>query len=401
MLRLLPLSLSLLLVLSGCFTAQPLMGLDLRNQLRAGDKPLIIRSADGASARVDPNTELRFLLRSGGITPWIQGRHLWRSDLGLSFEEGKGVFFMPWDDVVGVEARNLSGGKTFGAVLLAVVIVGVAVILIAASLKGGGPGGSNISGGRGKKKQGTSGFGSRPRARLRTLPRVRAGVHLHVPLIILTHPGGRHDTPPPPPPPPPPVPAPAPAPQPEGEVVEINSPGPAAPARPAAVAPAPRPAEQLFSGRIRRSSQIEFWGAVAAGTELARFEGHTASAVLGLRLRETVELGGGVRHATAPLAQSAGGDLRSSVVGFGRVNMHLWLDDNHRVALPIGVDVGAGYRAQVQLRLNLGLRVRLVSNLWLGLLPFNPSFTYYDEESEYRGAKRWTFPTTLEVGFAL
>jgi len=387
--RLLPFCLSALLVSAGCYTTRPLTHVELRQQLGTSGAPLTLMSADGATVRVDPNTDLRFVLRSGEVTEWIQGRDLWRSELGLSYETRDGAFFVAWDELAGVEVRNLSGGKTFLAVLGVVAAIALVVIAIASK---GGLGGSGGSSGGSKKHAETRRVVRRP------LPRhSRGGVHVHVPLaiaLVAAPDPYPHDAPPPPPLPAPPPPAVA-----GGEVVDIDGPGPATPAAPAKPRPTRTEATRLFEGSIRRTSQVEFFGHAGAGTELARVEGYTGSLVLGLRVRETFEIGGGVRHTLAPLPPSRGGDLDTGLIGIGRVGGNFWVDDHHWFAIPLSIDGGAGYQVLYHLRLNCGLRFSPIRNLSIGLLPFNPSFIQFREDSEFAGAKRWTFPTTVEVGF--
>jgi hypothetical protein len=418
MLRLLPVVLSLQLVLVGCTTTKVMTYGDLKREIQAGKDHVVVSGQEGTSMRLDPHSELRFLLRSGEVTGWVRGQDLWRSELGLSFAEEGGVFFVGWNELAGVEVRNLSGGKTAAAVVIGIVIVGLVVLAVIAMAKGGGgPGGSGnkIGGGKSKSKA-SSGLAHRPVARRRLLRRGRGGVHFHIPLAIALgahhhHPHGPADAPPPPPPPPgPPRAAPQPEPEapPEG-AVDIHAPAGASPA------PGPNsssegraggadkstrmPAVRLFDDGVRRRSWIQLWGNVAAGTELARFEGYTGSVAAGIRIRDVVELGGGFRnHLARPRGDDAEG-LDPGYVGFGRLGMHLWLDDGHRFALPIGVDAGAGSPVRLHLRANIGLRVFPTRSLSIGLFPFNPSFHYYTEDSVFASAMRWRFPTTLEVGF--
>jgi hypothetical protein len=375
-----------LLISAGCYTTQPLRNVELRRQVKRSEAALTLVDTDGSSVRLDPNTDLRFLLRTGEVTDWIEARDLWRSELGLSYETREGVFFVAWEEIVGVEVRNLSGGKTF-ALMLGVVAAVVVLVLAIASKSGGG--GSGI--GSGKKR--SSGHAKRPVVR-RRLPRpTRGGVHVHVPLAIVlaaTHGPHPHDAPPPPPPPStPPEALPAPAVAGGAEASPPESPA----------APESAPAARLFEGSIRRTSQIEFVGHAEAGTELVRVEGYTGSLVLGLRIRETFEIGGGVRHVLAPLPPGRDDELDSGLVGFGRIGAHLWVDDRHWFALPLSIDAGAGYQVLYHLRLNCGLRYSPIRNLSIGLLPFNPSFVHFKEDSPFAGAMRWTFPTTLELGF--
>jgi len=399
--RFIPILLSIQLVLVGCATTRVMTYSDLRREVQAGQDHVVVTGQEGTRMRVDPHSELRFLLRSGEVTSWVRGRDLWRSDLGLSFAEEGGVFFVGWEELAGVEVRNLSGGKTAAAVVIGVVIVGLVVLAVIAMAKGGGsPGGSgNKIGGGKSKSRSSSGFAHRPRARRRLLRRGHGGVHLHIPLAIAlaAHPPpGPADAPPPPPPPgPPPGPAPAGA-------VDIHAPpGAAEPAQSGRAGGGSKqtPAVRLFDDGVRRRSWIQLFGNVAAGTELARFEGYTGSVAAGIRVRDVIEIGGGFRnHLARPRGDTAEG-LDPGYVGFGRLGLHLWLDDGHRFALPIGVDAGAGSPVRLHLRANIGLRVFPTRTLSIGLFPFNPSFHYYTEDSVFRSAMRWRFPTTLELGF--
>ena len=159
-----------------------------------------------------------------------------------------------------------------------------------------------------------------------------------------------------------------------------------------------KPAVRLFDDGTRRRASIQFWGNLAAGTELARFEGYTGSVTAGIRIRNAFELGGGFRNTLAE-PSSSGATLEPGFIGFGRLGAHLWLDDNHYVAIPLGVDAGGGHSVKLHLRTYFGLRFSPIRNLSIGLFPFNPSFNWYKDDSPFSGAQRWRFPTTLEVGF--
>jgi hypothetical protein len=425
-LRLIPVPLCLLLVLAGCSTTKPIITRDFRSELRSSREALQITTVDGDTFRLGPNSEIRFLLHTGEATPWIRGRHLWRSELGLSWKEGDGIIFIGWDEIRGAEVQNLSGGKTFGAIALAAIIVGVVVVLVVASAKGGKGGkvggssrGTRI-GGLGGSARAVSPIRGRRLARRRVI-RHRGGVHLHIPIIIATtHHTSPAPPPPPPPPrdgPPPPAPAPPPstappptAPPPSGGVVEIHGAPPAPGKQPhvataVATAPAstaarkPLPAVPLFSGSLRRRSVIQLIGSAGAGTELARFQGYTGSLTAGIRLRDLIEIGGGLRHTIEPLRSDLRGERDFSLVGFGRLGLHLWLDDEHRFAIPLSVDAGAGHNVRFHLRVNYGLRFAPLRNLWIGLMPFNTSYTDFTS-GPFDGSSRWSFPSTLEVGFS-
>ena len=63
------------------------------------------------------------------------------------------------------------------------------------------------------------------------------------------------------------------------------------------------------------------------------------------------------------------------------------------------LDLGAGSNVDFHARLNLGLRVRLTDSLWLGIHPFNPTYTRFDSAAGPT-ARLWTFPTMFETSFA-
>jgi hypothetical protein len=146
----------------------------------------------------------------------------------------------------------------------------------------------------------------------------------------------------------------------QGEEAPAAAPGPAAAAAPPPP-PAKQPAVQLFSGSILRRSWFQLVGALDGANS---------------------------------------GETRWSYIGYGRIGAHLWLDDHHEVAIPIGLDAGGGTNVRAHARINLGLRYSPIPRLSIGLFPFTPSFAYYKEDSELKGAMRWTFPTTVEVGFS-
>jgi hypothetical protein len=408
MLRLIPIPLCALLVVAGCSTTKPLITRDMRSVLPAGKDAIQFPTVGGDTFRLGPNSEIRFLLHSGESTGWIRGRNLMRSELGLSFEEGGKVYFIAWEELYGAEVQNLSGGKTVAVIGLVAVILGVIVVLVASKGKGGGSAlsglGSGGSGGSvrtgGRTRVVRSFRGSRA-LHHRRLIRPRGGVHIHIPLIIAAGHHHRHhhapprDAPPPPPPgaaPPPPGPAPA------GGAVDIHAPpAAAAPAAAPQVKRTPSPAVPLFNGRARRRSKIQLVTSVEAGTELARFQGYTGSLFAGIRLRDVFEIGGGLRHGIDPLRRNFGLESDNSLVGFGRLGFHFWLDDNHYVAIPLSVDVGAGYQARFHLKVNYGLRFAPIRNLWIGLMPFNVSYTRFDNGGP---DGTFTFPTTLELGFS-
>lgn len=409
MLRLIPIPLCALLVAAGCSTTKPIITRDMKSVLHAGKDAIQFPTTEGDTFRLGPNSQIRFLLHSGEATGWIRGRDLMRSDLGLSFEEGGKVYFIAWEELYGAEVENLSGGKTVAVIGMVAVIIGVIVVLIASKGKGGGSvvsgigGGGSVHGGGGGRTRVVRSFRGSRRLHHRRLLRPRGGVHIHIPLVIAAgHHHGHYYAPPPPPsgaPPPPPSGAPPPPPSgpaPAGDAVDIHGPPPAATAAPQ-IARKPSPAVPLFNDRARRRSKIQLVTSVEAGTELARFQGYTGSLFAGIRLRDVFELGGGLRHGIDPLRRNFGLESDHSLVGFGRLGFHFWLDDNHYVAIPLSVDVGAGYQARFHLKVNYGLRFAPIRNLWIGLMPFNVSYTRFNNGGP---DGTFTFPTTLELGFS-
>ena len=115
--------------------------------LRTSQEAIQFPTADGDTFRLDPNSKIRFRLRTGEITPWIRGRELWRSELGISFPHRDAVYFAGWHEVEAAQVENLSGAKTYGVVLLVGAAVAVLVILIASKGKVGKLSGGAVSAG--------------------------------------------------------------------------------------------------------------------------------------------------------------------------------------------------------------------------------------------------------------
>ena len=387
----------------------------MRQVLQTSAGAIQFPTINGDTYRLDPNSQIRFHLRTGEATPWIRARGIWRSELGLSFRNEGNVYLLGWEEIDAAEVTNLSGAKTFGVILLVGALVAVVVIMVASKSKGGLGG---ISGfGSGKSRGLYRPISGRALSHRRVLGH---SSHIHIPIIIAL---GHHSRPryrdvPPPPPPPSPARAPMPAPDAPGEgpppathapsvktgkVTDIED-EPSPPSRPVP-ATAPRVkagtrlrATPLFGARARRRSMIQFITSVAAGTELVRLHNYTGSLVAGMRIRDVFEIGGGLRHTIDPRIYGQTGDGESGVIGFGRAGFHFWIDDKHRFALPLSVDLGAGHNVRLHFRLNYGLRFAPMDNLWIGLMPFNASYSSLDEEV-FKGTERWTFPSTLEIGF--
>jgi hypothetical protein len=87
------------------------------------------------------------------------------------------------------------------------------------------------------------------------------------------------------------------------------------------------------------------------------------------------------------------------IIGVFHLGLHLPLDADHRIAIPLGFDAGAGGAGLGGFfRLDLGLRCRLGERWFVGAYALNPSFL----RVEGAGAPRaWSFASGLELGAAL
>jgi hypothetical protein len=391
---------------AGCYTrsiipAQNLSRITLSNQTRE----LVLRDRHGRAVRVGPNSKIRFLVRGGQWTPWVEGRRLLVNRVGATARLGREAprQLARWSDIFAAEVQNLSGGKTYGAILVTTVLVGVVVLLIAGSAKGGG------GKGLGKAFKGFGkGFGrgvGRALARGAVHHGFRLGVRLPVPHVHVS-PGAPDpvDTTPPPPSPSNPPPsgdsgAPPPPPPPPPTAGTPNGAPTGAPhtaARPPTAWTAPLP---TFSRLTNRRAAIRLVGTLGIGSDLTTYDTLSSSAFLGFRAYDAFEMALGARlyrhrgtRATTPQ------DFQNSWMAVLRLGAHLDLDARRWVALPIGVDVGGG-TAQFHMRINLGIRIRVARWLHVGLYPFNPTYTHFKDETLKQNIAWWSFPTELELAF--
>ena len=81
-------------------------------------------------------------------------------------------------------------------------------------------------------------------------------------------------------------------------------------------------------------------------------------------------------------------------------NLHLALDSRRIVALPIGFDIGSGH-SQIHVRGILGIRFRVLPWLNIGLYPFNPTYSRFTNDELKRKYQWWSFPTTIDLNFAI
>jgi hypothetical protein len=373
---------------SGCNTVGAVTRPDVLAALKTAraqppsHKRLVVKDENGGSVRLGPRSRLRFELAGGMVTEWVRARELRTSDVGVTVGT---ELLATWNEIRLAEIENLSGPK----VLAGVVAVAAAVAIVAAlfASKGG-------KSGKKSKVSGSSGSRSSRRARARrSRPVRRRHYYRHRPrrarvgiAIGLSVPVGT---------PPPRAPGPTATRSAGPEEVPTKASVPLAASKP------------LFSTTARRRSAVRFFGAGSVGTDLRETNGLVDSLAVGVRLAELVELGGGFRHMLVDHPElSASGALAStttktsSYLGFLRAGLNIDLDAGRYVAVPVSIDVGFGDAAKVQWRLNWGLRVRPTDWLWIGIYPFSPTYTNYRATEKLATAKKWSFPTSLEVGFA-
>jgi len=430
------------LAAGGCYTTSVIPAQNL-SRLTAPNhtSELLLRDQQGRPVRVGPNTAIRFWVRGEKWTAWVQGRQLHVNQVGASQRLGTHPLRLVarWSDIYGAEVRNLSGGKTYGAIVLTTALVVVAVLLVLGSAKGGGKGGGKGLGkglGRGLAKVGR-GVG-RGLARGLRHHRFRIGVPLSdvfvdpeglgtevapepEPLDTPNQPPPPAGNPPPaspgappspavpgtalsptapgaPPPPPPPPPPASPTPGAPPTATDTG-PAPATPptyGRPPVAWTTPLPA---FSRLTSRRAGIRLLGTVAVGTDLITHDSVNSVAFVGFRAFDAFELAVGARlyrhHGTR---LSTHQEYQTSWMAVLRIGAHLDLDARRWVALPIGVDVGTGH-AMVHIRVNLGVRIRLTRWLHLGIYPFNPTYTHFKDDTLKQEIGWWSFPSDLELAF--
>lgn len=416
----------------GCFSTRDIPAGQIHRIMQGQHgKELILRTPEGKPVRFGPRSSVRFQLADRRWTAWYRGHELRVNRRGVCVEKGcqpphKG---WQWDEVQSAQVKNLSGGKTYAAVFISVAVVAVTVAVIAAAVggKGGGGGGKlklkglfpRRGGGgrsvglrprggvragglrprgtrvRGLRPRGTRVGGLRPRGTRVGVRAPRAGRHHGHGHVVRVPDVGVEVGEIPPPEPDPDAPATDNTPAPDTE------PPPGMPAQPVRLTLHSNPGatSPLFTRRTRRRATIRFIGGLEGGGDLLIRDGGTAQAMVGMRILDVLELGVGA-HLLVHRGSGVDEPHRASWMGVFRLNLHFDLDARRRVALPIGVDVGTGH-ATIYTRLNLGVRVRLTRHLSLGLYPFNPTYTAFKDDTLKRKFGWWSFPTTIDLSFAL
>jgi hypothetical protein len=160
-------------------------------------------------------------------------------------------------------------------------------------------------------------------------------------------------------------------------------------------------ARPLFTGRAVRRAGVM---AVIAADALATFprpdrelEGITFAA----RFGELLEIGMGLRRLAGRGLEQPGRWSATALWSF-YVGGHFFIDANQRLALPVGVEVGASGTGGFT-RLRAGLRARVWGDWFAGVYPFNPTFMGVDVARADKHADdmpRWSFPSGVELGIA-
>lgn len=275
-------------------------------------------------------------------TGWMDGATLLaaRTD-GLELESGVG-----WQDIAEAEVRNFSGGKTLGLIVGSAAIVATLVALRA----------DGCCHSLGAATAVTS---------------LRTGAYVGSVLSIDNRPipyrGGAW--------------------RPPSETLQPN------------LQESTSGTTRLFSGVTRRRAHLEVVPSLQSMATLSAPEGLEQTGALSLRLAKVWEFGGGLRAAGLAAPGAANPELR--FIGFGRAGLHLNLDADHRVAVPLSLDFGAGQEVLFQTRLNLGVRVRITDTFTVGLSLPSPTLTRMRGPVPDSSKSRWSFPAGLELAFAL
>ncbi|MBX5484276.1 MAG: hypothetical protein IRZ16_20835 [Myxococcaceae bacterium] len=161
----------------------------------------------------------------------------------------------------------------------------------------------------------------------------------------------------------------------------------------------------VFSDSALRKAQFQPMAWASLGGELTT--GRSSNLLLGVGIRawEVAEFGIGTNSwwadpfglgANLPGVPLAPGPPRylPYLIVYLHGGMDFDLEATRRVTLPLALDVGFGTGNVWQVRLQWGVRVRIVKGLFVGLHPFNPQFT----SAQVGGTSSRSFPSFLEVG---
>jgi hypothetical protein len=335
------------LALLGCTSTRVVPRGELTRVARGDlDDGVALRTTSTFRSRLEPNATVRLVSPSGEKSPAHHASALSVNRRGVFVEEpAQAPAGWAWDEIEGVELTTFSGGKTFGGI---VATTALAVALAPLALLVRMPGtvqGATGDGGGGRGSSGSSGGGA-----------ALADV-----------------------------------------AIRAASDAPADDGRwaPSLHGDAAAGAVRLFNGRTRRRAIVRLFAIGEAAADLRRPDVLAGGVALGVRLADVIELGGGARQLLA--RTPAGLDPRT--VGFFRFGLHLPLDAGHRLAVPLGFDVGGGDHAHL-FRIQLGLRARLRKNFFAGVFPFSPTRVRFVDDSAASDLPRWSWTSGVEFGAA-
>jgi hypothetical protein len=335
-----------LLVTSGCTTTQAVSVKEMQTISRGGhESAVVLRATDGTTVRIDPNTQIRFVHKDESKSYWFKARELEIGEHGVLGRHQNAQIPFGWEEIDQIEAKNLSGSKSLALVVGSAAVV-AALVALAGDVK--------------------------PASESVVVGVVAAPYHHHhvhhyyhgVHSAHCEHPDHHRRT------------------------ATVSAPVNTAAREDIA-------ARALFEGSVARRSSLELVPAFAAHAFLGssnRGYGDAArysvNAALTMRFSDMYEVGGGVQAASA-----------SGVVGFLRAGFNFYLEDDHRISVPVYADLGVGSEIAFQTRILFGARVRLVDTFTLGVYPVMPTFTRFrDADSSEMGT--WSFPTAIEASFA-
>lgn len=307
------------------------------------------------------------------MSPWFRISELVVSNEGVLRQNTTDGMF--WSDIVDIEAKNFSGGKTLGVVAISAAVVLVVIAAIAGADGGGGGrgsvkpagggngglGGWNTKGGSGGSTGGSAGGGGGTSSG----GNFGGGIHVH------PHPnyysGGPNYQPPP---------------RPDVQLLGAAN----------FAIPDPTLAAPMFQEETERKAKAHVVAAVEATSVGDAFNPAAApsmSAAAVVRLGNVVEIGGGFRQMFPTQLSGPEG------LGFFRFGLNLNLDQRHLFAVPIGFDMGTSFGNDAILyKVNAGLRLNITPNVAVGAYPLNP--TYFENTTGFG----WGFPSSAELSFS-
>jgi|GEM_PF-5926684 hypothetical protein len=155
-------------------------------------------------------------------------------------------------------------------------------------------------------------------------------------------------------------------------------------------------AKRIFTPTQRRRALVSFTAALGTGTDFRNGDQVQTDVQIGVRFLRTIELGAGARNIVSGTA-TRDDKVSSNFVGFFHFGLNFELDAAQRVSIPIGFDVGKGGPVELHAKTLLGLRVRVHDRIHLGVYPFNPTYSRFENSHSYAQKSRWSFPTSLEL----